>query len=255
MNKSIFRLQDNVPEIYPNQSRDFQLLCRAFDLWFNSTKYNVDSVGRVTDTYTISNSLLELLQTKVGFYSNKNISDDDLRYILKAFPSLIKNKGSKLGILQSIYLFLKLKHLDTNIYVNTEGTIDDPHVIQIGIHRSQAKTSKESIYTTSDKISVDFTILYEILNYILPTGYILDIFIFEKSDQVQRYFYNDSVKWIVLNSKPNQPISVLKVKRNQLTSADIDSKVNNLSNANAYKMIDNVDTSVIYSPTEEDLAK
>ena len=57
----LFRTQENVPEIYVNKSRDFQILCRLKDVSFNSTKYLIDSLRHTPNTIEINETLLAAL--------------------------------------------------------------------------------------------------------------------------------------------------------------------------------------------------
>ena len=153
---ALIRLQDNVPEPYVNQSRDFQLMVRAYDCILNGVKFDIDSMRHITNTDECNSKILQLLQTKVGFFSDKNITDDELRYVLRAFPTIIKNKGSLKGIKQAVWTFLKLNHIKTSFSIIVYGKDSaTPYTIQIGIEAGFRDT----------------TILDEILRYILPTGY------------------------------------------------------------------------------------
>ena len=45
----MFRIQDNVPEVYVEESRDFQLFSRIYDFAFQSCKLRVDSLQYSND--------------------------------------------------------------------------------------------------------------------------------------------------------------------------------------------------------------
>lgn len=155
---SVFRLQENTPEVYTNTSRDFQLIERLYDCVINGIRFDVDSILNIVDTNSIDSKLLSLLQTKIGFFTQNGITDDDLRYILKAFPVIVKNKGSLKGIEGAVNVFLKLKHVNTNVYIkifNKQGQY--PYIVQIGLNMPY----------------MDTALLDEILKYVLPTGYVV----------------------------------------------------------------------------------
>ena len=59
----IFRLQENVPDVYARKSRDFQLLCNVFDILQGGIKYDIDTITSVVDTRYCSERLLPLLQS------------------------------------------------------------------------------------------------------------------------------------------------------------------------------------------------
>lgn len=155
----LIRTQDNVPEVYVSESRDFQLLCRLYDCVLNGTKLSADEIQFVTDTKFCEARLLPLLQTKLGFFTNKDITDDELRVVLEAFPFIIKNKGSLLAIKQAMYVYLKAMHLNTDISIEViNKDPSSPYTIKVGIRSSWRDTS----------------ILDELFRYILPTGYVFE---------------------------------------------------------------------------------
>lgn len=163
---AVFRLQDNLPEVYTEMSRDFQLLCRLYDITNIAYKFDIDSIKDITDTNFIDSRLLPLLQTKLGFFSDKQFDNNVLRYILKAFPIMVKNKGSIKGIKQAINVFLKIHKINTNVIIMiNDNNVQDPnqaYTIQIGI---------ESAFK-------DTTALTEMLKYILPVGYVSSVFFY-----------------------------------------------------------------------------
>lgn len=182
---SLFRIQDKTPEVYTSTSRDFQLIGRLYDCIINGVKFDIDSILDIINTDFIDSKLLKLLQTKLGFFSNKYITDDDLRYILKAFPFIIKNKGSMKGIEQAVSMFLKINGIKSKVRVEkTNESLSHPYVIQISLDASVKDT----------------TILDEVFKYILPTGY-----------DVQYKFLNDigSVD-LLLESKIGANIVIIK---------------------------------------------
>lgn len=163
---ALIRLQDNTPDIYVNNSRDFQLLCRLYDCVNNSVKYNIDSITNITNTKECSSKLLQLLQSKLGFISNANIDNESLRYILRAFPYIMRNKGSKKAILQALIVFAKIKHIKASISCVITNKKDDVDVYKIEIFINTVKNETPLVKDT--------TILDEIFKYILPTGYTVE---------------------------------------------------------------------------------
>lgn len=160
----MLRLQDNICSVYCEQSRDFQLLCRLIDCIFNGSKNDCDEITHLLHTKTVSGVLLPLLQSKLGFFSTKDINNNSMRIILDAFPTLIKYKGSKQGIIYAINTFVKIEKITSPIYVqiiNTQiinGRTENVYKIKIGINK---------------KISNSY-ILDELLKYIIPTGYVVE---------------------------------------------------------------------------------
>lgn len=236
---SFIRLQENVPEVYINASRDFQLLCRLYDCMINSVKFSIDGVLRVIDTRLCSNALLSLLQTKLGFFTEKDFSYDEIRYVLRAFPDIIKYKGSKRGILQAVYVFCKLKHIQTIPNIEIINKQNDKPIYQINI----------ILYATPQ----DTTLLSEIFRYILPTGYTVRYSwrTKEATRVYETYSFNDIVNSYVidnLNTLENKPSnSIIRSK------ADIYSTISNADNLDSAKerTINAFDTIQIVNKQEE----
>lgn len=155
----IIRLERFTPNVYANNSRDFQLLCRTYDSIVNGVKFDIDTIPTLSSTKMCRESLLELLQTKLGFFTTKPIDNETLRYVLSAFPYLIKSKGTREAILQAIYVFLKIERIDYNS--STSVVIDN--------------TNYEILINFESTKKLDYSILHEIFRYILPTGYIVKI--------------------------------------------------------------------------------
>ena len=113
----LFRVQTNTPRVYYNESRDFQVLGRLYDCVINGVKYDIDSMSYLTDSRKIRARVLQLLQTKLGFLTKKEYNDHDIRYVLRAFPVMLKNKGTILAVQQAVNVFLKLNKIKSAIKV------------------------------------------------------------------------------------------------------------------------------------------
>ena len=202
---SKFRLQNNVPDVYVNQSRDFQLLLRLYDSIFSGTKFDIDSMQGIINTSKSRNSILPLLSTKLGFFTNLEINDDKLRTILGGFPLIVRKKGSLLAIKETLNLYLKAEHIKCNIIVtyNSETTtIGDEiildHTLSIG----------------SDKTLANPQILQEIFKYILPIGFRLRFYSFKSLElETTQLELNDDV--IILCKIKASSLSNLRSKSNE----------------------------------------
>ena len=99
-----------------------------------------------------------------------------MRYILRAFPYIIRNKGSYSAIIQAVYVFLKISNIKSDIFIYEE-IIDGnrTHDIRIGIE---------------EKVR-DISILEEILKYVVPVGYYVSYFFYKKEQIDEIYSYKD----------------------------------------------------------------
>lgn len=159
----MFRLQNNVPNVYVDFSRDFQLLCRLYDVVNASVREEIDSMMHLTDTKFIQSNALELLQTKLGFFTSKNFSDKELRYTLSAFPIMLKNKGTKRGIKQAVNVWANINHFNGryNVIILNKANNQDYYTITIE-------------FLDDINLNYNVTILDEMLRYLLPTGYTVE---------------------------------------------------------------------------------
>lgn len=164
---ALFKIKDNIPQNYISESRDFQVFIRILDSVQNSIKFDIDSMTNILDTSLIYSNYINNLKTKLGFFTQKYYNDDVLRVVLSAFPHIIKHKGSELGIIKCINTFLNALKLPieykVNIYNKDEGFGE--HVIRIGINQN----------------NVDITLLEDMLYYILPPGYFIEIYMYSES--------------------------------------------------------------------------
>ncbi len=185
----MFRTQENVPEIYVRESRDFQLLGRLLDITQNSVKNDINTIVNITNPFKINDRMLELMSTKVGFFAKYAYDGKILRYINAAFAYILKNKGSKRGIEEAISTILKV-----------DGIVETPTII-----------IDNSIYTikifTGTKI-YNKTALMDILSYIVPIGYTYTIEEAIRSDDSASITQTtDEVKHI---TQPTVKVSVIR---------------------------------------------
>lgn len=155
---------DYTPEVYTAESRDFQLLCRLLDSAYISNRYSSQTILNALTASKVSNRLLSLLADRVGFKTNKLLDDNVLRYIVSAFPYVIKNKGTLLGVRQAVITILK-----------AENSLNEPYV------SIDPKDSSLVIITTPITI-YNREALDEFLKYILPTGYGYSVRVGQKID-------------------------------------------------------------------------
>ena len=167
----MFRFQDNLPEVYINESRDFQLLSRLSDVLFSGIKYDIDSMVNILDATLTKDRILQLMCTKIGFFPRIEIDAQVLKYIIASFPYIIKYKGSELGIKYAVNAILNAE--------NNPEAIGEPLVI---ISNNDVEDYKDPytiyIYTT---VSIyNRAALNEILKYVLPAGYTYKLLSYNK---------------------------------------------------------------------------
>ena len=168
----IFRLQNNVPDIYVKESRDFQTLCNVFDIMNSGIKHDIDSMPSILDTNLCRDSMIPLLQSKLGFFTKRTLTTKEIRHVLCAFKRLVKDKGSRIGIKEAIEIYLKL--------LNTNGgyriTITNSETLEKKLNGTADtvynKTSNVYLVEIDLQSQIQSTdVLKEMLNYVLPAGY------------------------------------------------------------------------------------
>lgn len=171
---SMINVQEMTPQIYTEESRDFQLLSRLYDSVFNGLKFDTDSIAELIDTQQCRTSVLQLLQTKLGFFTERKIDDEKLRKILECFPILVKNKGSLRAVKETLYLFLRMYSVSSELevyYLKTPYsepfTEDMPCVLANG---KLPENNSLIIRIHSFETKPDTTVIEEIFRYILPAG-------------------------------------------------------------------------------------
>lgn len=152
---SIFRLQNNVPQVYVDESRDFQTLCRTFDVLHGGIMYDIASMQNLSRPLKINDSLLGLYATKVGFFTNRDIDASVLRYILSAFPYIVRMKGTEAGIRLAVATIMRVENVPRRF--GTFSIVIDNDNYSITIY-----TQLEIIHKKD---------LLEVLKYVIPTGY------------------------------------------------------------------------------------
>ena len=212
----MFRFENNMPEYWENQSRDFQLLTRLDDAIFMGQRADIATITNLNSSKKCKNTFLSLLAKKVGFFTDEYIEDSVLRNIIGAFRQAVKHKGTKLGIFYAVTAILK-----------AENTSELP---KIDIDNFTIK-----IYTPiniKNKVA-----LKEFLKYIIPAGFTVDIFSYNSNSPKNILVFNniDTVYYYLTNINNFSTIrnnnSVKKTNiGNEINDIPIDSNDYNKSN-------------------------
>ena len=199
---AIFRLQENMPDVYVRKSRDFQLLCNSFDAVFNSVKNDIDSITNVVDTRLCSERLLPLLQTKLGFFTNKHLTATELRIVLQAFKYIVRDKGSRTGIREAIEVFLKVANASNKSRIQIVDNF-----VSIDGHTSETRPGNTYIVEVAiEGQQMDTTLLTELLKYVLPAGYQLKYSFYNATQTVTQIHDKDTVHIIFVDKSDNNGI-------------------------------------------------
>ena len=225
----IFRLQNNVPDVYVKKSRDFQLMCNLFDILQGGVKYDIDSITTVVDTRYCNEKLLPLLQSKLGFFTNKHLTTKELRTVLTSFQDIVKDKGSTKGIREAIELYLKVigASRDSRIIItNKDNSQNTDSIIRFN-NSYIVEVSIEGQLT-------DLTLLTELLRYVLPAGYRLKYSFYQASKTINHIIEKGTINIIIVSSAINNRIA-------STTSDSFEDKIVKYVFANGKVSTDSVD--------------
>ena len=163
----MFRTQNNVPQVYIEKSRDFQLLGRLIDCIQAGVKFDIDTILDITSSMNIRDNLLQLLCTKVGFFPTIDIDANILKYIVAAFPYIIKYKGTVKSIEYAVRTIIKSEY--STISQNS------PPVVEIYGQDSMFDNYKCAIIIYTNISDYSKKALDEVMRYIKPIGYTYEI--------------------------------------------------------------------------------
>lgn len=169
----MFRIKDNVPNVYPEESRDFQTVACLYDLVIQSNRFGIDLMKLTSDTMRCNNRLLPLIGSKVGLFSELKLNNYMYRKILSGFPYIMKYKGSIHGVQLVANLFERL--MNTSVYIE-----QDPE-------------DNNNLTLVFEGASPDITLLNVLLNYIKPTGVFINYAVRTTSEVSSDYSTSDSV--------------------------------------------------------------
>lgn len=150
----MIKVRDLVPEVYYNESRDFQTIGRVYEAVFNYLKTNVD----IMCSFPISSGsdwhMLKLMATTLGFQGRREYDNDELRALCMSLIPILRLKGTKASV-----------YLAVNTMLNAHG-IDDAPSIYI-----DETTDKFCYIIYVSRRLKDTSLLEDLMDYILPAGF------------------------------------------------------------------------------------
>ena len=142
-------IKNQLPNIYYDASRDFQILGHLFEVVLNYTKTNADMLYLLPNGITSDTRATELLAHTLGFKLKRNYDKEQLAALVSIFPRLLKMKGT-----------LQAVNLAGNALVKASGVP--------GTFESEL-TDRILTVKIPQELS-DITLFLDLLPYILPFG-------------------------------------------------------------------------------------
>lgn len=150
----MIKLQNMTPDVYYNQSRDFQFIGRLFDLMLNAAKSNVDLIKELPMSASSDDRLAELMAMTLGLKIRHQYNSKQLKAICAVFSDIMKYKGS-----------IKAIELAYEALLGAEGITQE-----FRFELPQIDNAANEIVIYTPKNISDLTLFNDLLEYILPAG-------------------------------------------------------------------------------------
>jgi hypothetical protein len=145
----MINVKNQVPNIYYDASRDFQILGHLYEVVLNYAKTNADMLYLLPNGIEADTRITELLTTTLGFTPRRNYDKDQLAALASIFSQILKCKGTK-----------KAVDLAGNALVKAAG-----------VQGAFSSEIENHVLTVKIPIELsDITLFLDLLPYILPFG-------------------------------------------------------------------------------------
>jgi len=148
----MIKLENLTPNIYTAASRDFQFICRLYDIALNNVKTNSDIIYSLPFSANSDSSLVDLMTTTLGFKSKHKYNTVQLSALCNVFWSLLKKKGTLSSIVDAANVLLTAEGITEEVFV--EQNPESPFILDIYLPQELKDT----------------TLFKDLLSYLLPAG-------------------------------------------------------------------------------------
>lgn len=148
----MIKIKNQIPSIYYDASRDFQVLGHLYEVVLNYIKTNADMLYLLPNGIDADTRSTELLATTLGFRLRRNYDKEQLAALVSIFPRLLKIKGTVKAIELAGNALVKASGVPGNFTCDTSEMKNHELIIKIPIELS------------------DITLFMDLLPYILPFG-------------------------------------------------------------------------------------
>lgn len=145
----MIKIKDQIPSIYYDASRDFQVLGHLYEVVLNYIKTNADMLYLLPNGIEADTRSTELLATTLGFRLRRNYDKEQLAALVSIFPRLLKIKGTKGAVDLAGSALVKASGVPGTFMSELAGNV---LTVKIPIELS------------------DITLFMDLLPYILPFG-------------------------------------------------------------------------------------
>ena len=173
----MINVQKYTPEVYYNNSRDFQAIGRICEVLYNYILMNADNMLGLPISDNTNPVLLDLALLTIGFDRHHNYTNVDLVKLAEIFKYVMRIKGTKKAIEEVIFLLLRSQNIEEEAFVldihSLTGTLRD-------------RDWSPDIQHPNDMFSIDLyvsnklkdvVLIEDMFDYILPAGFIYHIYL------------------------------------------------------------------------------
>jgi hypothetical protein len=140
-----------VPAIYYNTSRDFQLLGQIYEIVFNYIKTNTDVLYNNPLSDNSDKQLIDLMTYTLGFKPKHKYNTEQLVAVCSSLMTIFRNKGNTNSINYILKAIAKAEHVEDSPYLTFS-----PDYSMLNIFIPSQLT--------------DIVLLNDLLDYVLPAG-------------------------------------------------------------------------------------
>lgn len=152
----MINIRNQIPSVYYDASRDFQILGHLYEVVLNYIKTNVDMLYLLPNGIEEDTRATELLALTLGFKLRRNYDKAQLAALVSIFPQLLKLKGT-----------IKAIELAGNALVKASG-VPGTFKAEFALDANGERTH-ELLIKIPIELS-DITLFMDLLPYILPFG-------------------------------------------------------------------------------------
>lgn len=149
----MINIKNQVPSIYYDASRDFQVLGHLYEVVLNYNKTNADLLYLLPNGVEADTRIVELLSMTLGFKLRRNYDKAQLAALVSIFPQLLRVKGTITAINLVGNALVKASGVAGEFLTDTEE-LEENHILTIKIPIELS----------------DITLFVDLLPYILPFG-------------------------------------------------------------------------------------
>lgn len=185
----MIKTRELVPQVYYDESRDFQMLGRVYEALFNHCKTYADLMQGLPLSRESDYHMLSLMATTLGFNPKRDYAKEELRAVLSSFITSVKSKGSINGLRIALYLLLRAHNIQDTFNIERDSG-DSHHLV---------------VYIPKELPSM--VLLEDLFDYILPAGFTYTIMRANKTNPitVAKVAFESSIKSAKMDSTANDP--------------------------------------------------